>query len=123
MSTPPDPIQNLLAAGSARGSFPESSRYHKLDTALWRTPDGRLVPYVRRRLVPPPENFETLTEHTVTQGDRIDNLAGRYLGDPEQFWRLCDANGAIRPAELTEKTGQRVRIPLPEGVPGPTSHA
>ena len=41
-----------------------------------------------------------------------------YLGDPEQFWRLCDANGAMRPDELTETVGRRLRITLPEGVPG-----
>ena len=36
------------------------------------------------------------------QGDRLDNIAARYLGDPEQFWRICDANGAMRPDELTD---------------------
>ncbi len=58
-----------------------------------------------------------LHEHTVTQGDRLDNVTAHYLGDPEQFWRVCDANNAMRPAEL-EEVGRRVRITLPEGVPG-----
>ena len=53
-----------------------------------------------------------------SQGDRLDNLAARYLGDPEQFWRLCDANGAMRPDELTQTSARRLRITLPEGVPG-----
>jgi hypothetical protein len=48
----------------------------------------------------------------------VDNLAARYLGDPLQYWRLCDANGALRLAELTEVVGQHIRITLPEGVPG-----
>ncbi|HZT57821.1 MAG TPA: LysM domain-containing protein, partial [Pyrinomonadaceae bacterium] len=55
-------------------------------------------------------------EHTVTQGERLDQIAAQYLGDPEQFWRICDANGALRPEELLE-TGRRVRLTLPEGVP------
>ena len=36
-------------------------------------------------------------------------------------WRICDANGALRPEELTELIGRRLRITLPEGVPGAPS--
>jgi hypothetical protein len=56
-------------------------------------------------------------EHSVAQGDRLDSISARYLGDPEQFWLICDANGAIRPEELTETIGRRLRITLPAGVP------
>jgi hypothetical protein len=59
-----------------------------------------------------------LQEHVVTEGDRLDNIAAKYLGDPEQFWRVCDANGAMLPDELIETIGRRLRITLPEGVPG-----
>jgi hypothetical protein len=52
------------------------------------------------------------------QGDRLDNLAARYLGDPEQFWRLCDANGAMRPDELVEVIGAVIKITLPQGIAG-----
>ena len=38
---------------------------------------------------------------------------------PRQFWRVCDANAAMRPDELTETIGRRLRITLPEGIPGP----
>jgi hypothetical protein len=55
----------------------------------------------------------TLAEHTVTQGDRLDNLAARYVGDPEQFWRICDANDVLRPEDLTEEAGRAIRIGLP----------
>ncbi len=54
----------------------------------------------------------------VAQGDRLDNIAAKYLGDPEQYWRICDANGAMRPDELIETIGRQLRITLPEGVPG-----
>jgi hypothetical protein len=57
-------------------------------------------------------------EHAIVQGDRLDNLAGKYLGDPQLFWRICDANNVLRPTELTDKIGRLVRITLPEGVPG-----
>ena len=44
--------------------------------------------------------------------------SAQYLGDPEQFWRLCDANRALRPQELTDTIGKKLRITLPEGIPG-----
>jgi hypothetical protein len=33
------------------------------------------------------------------------------------FWRICDANGAMQPEELTQTVGRRLRITLPEGIP------
>jgi hypothetical protein len=77
--------------------------------------------YLRRRFCPLPENFSLLQEHVVTERDRLDNIAAKYLGDPEQFWRTCDANAAMRPDELTETPGRRLRITLPEGIVGPTA--
>ena len=98
--------------------FSLNSRYYNMPVTKIETPDGRKIVYVRRRFVPPPERFELLLEHVVTQDERLDNIAAQYLGDPEQFWRLCDANGAIRPEELVEIIGRRLRITLPEGIPG-----
>ena len=98
--------------------FPPTSRYYHTGLAELTDGEGQRKVYLRRRFVPPPEKFALLQEHTVAQGERLDNLAGHYLGDPEQFWRICDANGAIRPDELTETVGQKIRITLPEGIPG-----
>jgi len=98
--------------------FAITSRYYGIKTAELETADGRRIVYLRRRFVPPPERFDLLLEHTVTEGERLDNITAQYLGDPEQFWRICDANGAIRPDELTEPIGRRLRITLPEGIPG-----
>jgi hypothetical protein len=74
--------------------------------------------YLRRRFLPPPERFVTVQEHVVSERDRLDNISMRYLGDPEQAFRICDANRAMRPEALTERTGRRLRITLPDGVPG-----
>jgi nucleoid-associated protein YgaU len=114
-----DPLQSLLEAGVLdTSSFPPNSRYHRIAVATLEQANQEPVAYLKRRLVPPPENFAVVQEHTVVQGDRLDNLAARYLGDAESYWRLCDANGAIRPAELTEMPGTTIAISLPEGVPG-----
>lgn len=114
-----DPIRAFMQANALISpAFPPGSRYSGLGTAQWIQPDGQPVAYVRRRFVPPPERFAILSEHRVAEGDRLDNLAARFLGDPEQYWRLCDANGAMRPDELIETVGATLRITLPEGIPG-----
>jgi hypothetical protein len=99
--------------------FPINSRYYNIERVEIETPDGEKIVYLRRRFVPPPERFELLVEHSVAQGERLDNITAEYLGDPEQFWRVCDGNGAVRPDELTETVGRKLRITLPEGIPGP----
>ena len=97
--------------------FPPTSRYAGIETATLEEA-GLPVIYLRRRFVPPPERFALLQEHVVRQHERLDNITAHYLDDPEQFWRVCDANRAMRPDELTETVGRRLRITLPEGIPG-----
>lgn len=99
--------------------FPPTSRYHGIETTELETEPGRTVRYLRRRIVPRPEGFALLHEHVVVAGDRLDNVTATHLGDPEQFWRLGDANRALHPDELTAVLGRRLRITLPDGIPGP----
>lgn len=93
--------------------FETTSRYAPIETATHVRQDGREVRYVRRRVLPAPDAGATLAEHTVVEGDRLDNLTARYLGDPQAFWRVADANLATHPAELTGEIGRRLRIALP----------
>jgi hypothetical protein len=114
-----DPIQALLQAGALKSSlFPTTSRHSGIGATTLETADGKAIAYLRRRFAPQPERLALLREHIVTEGERLDHLAAQYLGDPEQFWRICDANGAMRPDELTEAAGRTLRITLPEGIPG-----
>jgi hypothetical protein len=94
------------------------SRYSGIETATIETAEGKVIIFLRRRFLPDPARFALLEEHVVLQGERLDNITAKYLGDPEQFWRICDANGAMRPDELTETVGRHLRITLPEGIPG-----
>lgn len=103
--------------------FPPSSRYHGLPTKTFVTPGGRTVVYLARRFVPPPDRFSLIREHVVTEGERLDNVTAQHLGDPEIFWRVADANNAMRPEELVEEIGRSLRITLPEGIPGPQGNA
>lgn len=118
MIDPNQALQQLLQPGNLLAAlFPPTSRYYGIETTIMETAEGKKTIYLRRRFVPSPERFELLQEHVVTQGERLDNITAKYLNDPEQFWRLCDANRAIRPKEL-EEIGRRLRITLPEGIPG-----
>jgi len=98
--------------------FPITSRYHGTETDTLETTDGLTIVFLRRRFLPDPSDFALLQEHTVTASERPDHLAAEHLGDPEQFWRLADANGVMHPNELTDEIGRKVRITLPEGIPG-----
>ncbi len=94
--------------------FDPTSRYANLPTATMTTADGRVVAYVRRRFAPAGESLPLLVEVTVIQGDRLDNITARTLGDPEQFWRVCDANNALNPPDLTDEPGRVLRVPIPQ---------
>ena len=98
--------------------FAATSRYYTTETAELVDANGKTIVYMRRRWVPRSDSFTMLYEHTVVEGDRVDNVAAEYVGDPEQFWRLCDANDALRPAELTDTLGRVIRVTLPEGIAG-----
>lgn len=102
-------------------AFPVTSRYAGIETTELQTSDGRKIVYLRRRFVPSADRFELLQEHIVTQGERLDNVTAQYLSDPEQFWRICDANNALLPEDLLDPIGRRLRITLPEGIPGYTN--
>jgi hypothetical protein len=111
-------LQALLQfAGLQPALFAPNSRYTGIDQAQLKT-GGRTVAYLRRRFVPQPGRLSQVQQHTTRQGERLDHIAARYFGDPELFWRLCDANGALRPSELTAHSGRVLRITLAEGVPG-----
>ena len=113
------PLEALVQSSFMKSVvFPPTSRYHGFETLKMLKPDGSEVLYLERRFIPQPETLHLLQEHTVTQGERLDNITAHYLSDPELFWRICDANRAMLPKSLTETIGRSLRITLPEGIPG-----
>ena len=118
-SAPFDPVQALLAQTALRNTlFTSTSRYFGIDTQTVTTPAGVSIVYLKRRFLPSPARMQLIQEHAVTQGERLDNIAATFLGDPELFWRIADANGAMRPEELVAQVGRRLRITLPQGITG-----
>ena len=96
-------------------AFEPNSRYYSVKaeqlTVTDRDGRERVIAYKRRRVIPSYEDQPTLAEHRVAEGDRLDNVTARYLGDPTQFWRLCDANVVLKPEEL-EDIGRVIRIAM-----------
>ena len=105
---------------STSDKFPPTSRYAGTEVVTLATSDGRTIAYLRRRFVPQPDRYALLREHVVVAGQRLDHVAAQYLGDPEQFWRIADANGAVAPETLTDDAGDIIRITLPADVPAMT---
>lgn len=84
--------------------------------------EGRDRSEAMRLKGPPIETIKVDAEIDAT--DQLDNLANQYLGDPELYWRICDANYEARPDDVTDdppETGapRVIRIGLPPGVPAP----
>lgn len=94
--------------------FDRSSRYAKLETQTFIAADGRNISYARRRFLPRGASHRLLVEVSVAEGDRLDLIAHRTLGNSEQYWRICDANDAMDPFELTDEPGRVLDVPLPQ---------
>jgi hypothetical protein len=94
--------------------FNYQSRYYNLETVKLTLPDGREAVYKRRRLLPRGSAMPLLVEVSVTEGDRLDLITARTLGDPEHFWRVADANNAMNPFDLTAEIARVLRVPVPQ---------
>ena len=98
-----------------------TSRYASVGTAERAGPDGRTIVYLRRRIVPAPERLATIGFHLRRANERLDHVAATQFGDPTQWWRLCDANRAMRRERLEGPAATRLRVAAPEGMPGASS--
>jgi hypothetical protein len=89
--------------------FFRNSRYLVVPDAIFVDRSGREIVYKLLRPIPMPPAQQG---HTVAQGERLDRIAFRHYGDPEQFWRIADANLALHPEELTDEVGRVLGIAL-----------
>lgn len=103
----------LLHTGQATSKFGANSRYLGVETTTLTSTDGETIAYLRRRFLPNPDRMVTTGSHSVSQGERLDLMAAAFLGDPELYWRIVDANPVLNPSDL-EGVGVNVRLALPE---------
>jgi nucleoid-associated protein YgaU len=104
------------AAGTGAPTL-ASSRYYGAPTLPYTLPNGTKVMYLARRILPRAGIYQALQSYVVVEGDRLDNLAAKFLGDPLLYWMICDANNSTDPDELTAQVGRSILIPLSSGIP------
>jgi hypothetical protein len=107
-------VQSAVGTGAPTNP---SSRYYGNSTEQYTMPDGTVVSYLSRRIIPPTTIYTKTQNYSVIAGDRLDNLAARFLGDPILFWMIADANGAEDSDVLTAEPGRVIQIPLVSGIP------
>jgi nucleoid-associated protein YgaU len=113
-------LQSVVRAAAGTGApTNQSSRYYGDPVEFFTRPDGTQVAYLQRRIIPQASIYTSLQTYVIVDGDRLDNLANKFLGDPLLFWMIADANTATDPDELTSaaQVGRTIQIPLPSGIP------
>ncbi len=111
-------LANLVkSAAGTGGPTKQSSRYYGAAVESYKGADGQDVVYLARRIVPQADVYTSTQDYVVVEGDRLDNLAAKFLGDPLLFWMICDANGATDPDGLTAQVGRTIQIPIASAVP------
>ncbi len=93
--------------------FQFNSRYHGLAVRTHTRPDGTEDKFVTRRIIPGMERYRALDRYRTDGRERIDSVAAAAFGDPELYWRICDANGEAEPGAATTPEGRLLVIPLP----------
>ena len=94
--------------------FDQRSRYRDVQDAEYVTETGRVVVYRLRRILPRIEDLHMRGSVQVIPNERVDHLTARTIGDPLQFWQLCDANGVMHPTELLDSPTGLVQVPQPQ---------
>lgn len=104
-------------AGAGRrqavGSAPVDSAYR--GTAPWSSAESRdaLPPLPMRATHAPAPAFQPVASgggtYVVAPGDRLSDVAGRFLGDPDRYPELARANGLSDADEISP--GQRIVLP------------
>lgn len=94
-------------------AFAPDSRYFGLTLRSRTTPDGTVETFLPRRLIPPPDRFQSFGQTRLSGSERIDDVAAEAYGNPELYWRIADALGLQDPASLLGQEGRLIPLPLP----------
>lgn len=88
---------------------PRGSRFTGLPVFEVTAPDGTRRHVIGLRLTATGVAGEQT--HRVRQGEAVDLIARRRLGDEQLWWRLLDVNPLRYPLDLTP--GEQLRLPEP----------
>jgi nucleoid-associated protein YgaU len=104
-------------AGPPEAGYPPDSRYAGIARVTRTLRDGRVVAYLRRRIVPQPPTGSLDAEHEVRPFDRLDTMASQAYANSRLWWRIADANRAVDPNDLLVQ-GRRLVLPDTGGPDG-----
>jgi nucleoid-associated protein YgaU len=76
-----------------------------LSSSRYRLGDSRQT---AERRPPSPTRYTT---YTVREGDTIESIAARQLGDPLRYWEIADINPQFK-FPLDIEPGKVIRLPL-----------
>ena len=114
----PSALESIIIAAAGTGApVKPGSRYYGSQVRMFTGAEGMQVAYLQRRIIPQPDLYTATMDYVVVDGDRLDNLASKFLGDPLLFWMIGDANGAGDPDDLTAQTGTTILIPIASAIP------
>jgi nucleoid-associated protein YgaU len=106
----------ITSAAGTGAPTSAGSRYYGARVEQFTLGDGTPVAYLARRIIPQAATYTATSAYVIVDGDRLDNLAATFLGDPLLYWMICDANGGTDPDELTAQAGRTILIPVASGV-------
>ena len=111
-------LASLIAGAAGTGATTNpNSRYYGAAVESTVLPGGTAVSYLARRIIPQPDTYSSTKSYVIVDGDRLDNLAAKFLGDPTLYWMICDVNGATDPDDLTAQVGATILIPIASNLP------
>lgn len=87
--------------------FP-SSRYATTEVIAALDGQGATARALERRRIP---SSPGVVEHLVAEGERLDQLAQRFYGDPLKSWLILDANPDELNPFLLLRPGRRIKVP------------
>lgn len=92
--------------------FSPGSRYASVATTQITDGTARVIPYILVRFIPP---TPAVVGHSVTQGERLDQISNYYYKDAQRFWRICDANFTMWPDDEVAVPNTTILIPPSQG--------
>ena len=89
------------------GGFRESSRYYNQKIITVINKQGKKVPALSLRIIPPTNGKKRI----VKQMERLDIISQQEYNDPTKFWYIADANTELDATKLVSKKMQTIIVP------------
>ena len=88
------------AAGTGATANP-NSRYYGAQIESTTLADETPVNYLARRIIPQPDTYSSTQSYVIVEGDRLDNLAAKFLGAEYTTVNEAGESTALRATEVS----------------------